>query len=54
MMIQKKIKKRLDWFDTDVQPVIDWFKSNDFYNFLDINGEQTIEEVHQEIMEKIL
>ncbi len=50
----EEIKKRLDWFDTDVQPVIDWFKSNDFYNFLDINGEQTIEEVHQEIMEKIL
>jgi adenylate kinase len=50
----EEIKKRLDWFDTDVQPVVDWFKDDDFYNFLDINGEQTVEEVHQEIMEKIL
>jgi adenylate kinase len=49
----EEIEKRLNWFDTDVQPVIDWYKGEDSYNFLDINGEQTIEEVHQEIMDKI-
>ena len=49
----QEIKKRLDWYDTDVEPVIEWYKNNPDYNFLDINGEQTIEEVHGEIMEKV-
>lgn len=49
----QEIKNRMDWYDTDVEPVIEWYKNNPDYNFLDINGEQTIEEVHQEILTKI-
>jgi adenylate kinase len=49
----EEIKKRLDWYETEVAPVVEWYKGNGSYKFLDINGEQTIEEVHQEIMEKI-
>ncbi len=50
----QEIKRRLDWYETDVEPVIEWYRGNPEYNFLDINGEQTIEEVHQEIMDKII
>ncbi len=50
---KEQIKKRLDWFDADVMPAVEYLKNNSTYSFLDINGEQTIEEVHQEIMEKI-
>ena len=49
----EEIKKRLDWYETEVEPVVKWYKENPDYIFLDINGEQTIEEVHQEIMKKI-
>lgn len=48
-----EIEKRLDWFDKDVLPAIEYFNINTKYNFLDINGEQSIEDVHKEILEKI-
>ena len=48
-----EIEKRLSWFDTDVLPAIDYFKIQPDVNLFDINGEQTIEKVHKEIMKKI-
>ncbi|MDO8423990.1 MAG: nucleoside monophosphate kinase [bacterium] len=45
-----KIDKRLDWFDEDVMPAVEYFKSNPLYHFFDINGEQPIEQVHAEII----
>lgn len=48
------IRKRLDWYDVDVAPVVEWYRNNPNYRFLDINGEQTIEEVHKEIENKII
>ncbi len=48
-----EIKKRLDWYEENVMEAITYFKNNPDYKFITINGEQTIEEVHQEIMEKI-
>ena len=47
------IKVRLDWFETEVMPVVKYYQGNDSYNFLDINGEQTIEEVQKEIVRKL-
>ncbi len=47
------IKRRLDWFDTDVEPALEYFRNNKKYNFLDINGEQSIETVHQDIVKGI-
>lgn len=49
----EKIKTRQDWFDTDVMAVLDYYQNNKDYVFLEINGEQTIEEVHQEILSKL-
>jgi len=63
-----EINKRLDWFDTDVIPVIDYLRGQTLapkpngggpvptlhYKYIDINGEQTIPEVHEEIIKKIL
>lgn len=45
-----KIDKRLDWFDKDVMPAVEYFKKNPYYRFFEINGEQTIEQVHAEII----
>lgn len=47
------IQKRLDWFETEVVPTLNFFKNNSYYNFLDINGEQSIEDVQKEILAKI-
>ena len=47
------IEARLNWFDTDVLPNIEGYRHDPFYTMIDINGEQTIEAVHQEIIKKI-
>jgi adenylate kinase len=49
----EEIKKRLDWYNTNVVLAIEFFKSNPCYKFISINGEQSIEEVHKEIMTKV-
>jgi adenylate kinase len=41
--------KRLAWFNNNVAPVIEYFKNNNKYTFVSINGEQSIEEVAHEI-----
>jgi len=50
---EEGIGKRMAWFDKDVMPSIEFFKGNQDYKFVDINGEQSIEEVHAEIMKKV-
>lgn len=47
------IESRMNWFDKEVAPVIDFFRNDPTYRFIDVNGEQTIEEVHQEILDKV-
>lgn len=48
-----EVKKRLAWFNTDVLPAVEYYKNNPDYEYLDINGEQTIEQVHTEIVNKL-
>jgi adenylate kinase family enzyme len=47
------IEKRLAWFESDVKPAIEFFEQNPDYEFIRVNGEQTIEEVHKELMEAL-
>jgi adenylate kinase len=47
------IMERLKWFETDVAPAVDWYKDNDYYRLVDINGEQKIEEVFDELKQKV-
>lgn len=48
------IQKRLDWYLENVVPVLSFFEKKKTYRFFEINGEQSIEEVHAEIMKKII
>lgn len=50
---ENEVSRRMDWFETEVLPVIDAYKNDDRYNFFHINGEQTSEEVLSEIIEKL-
>lgn len=47
------IEKRLAWYETDVVPAIKFYENNTDYNFIRINGEQTIEEVNLELISKV-
>lgn len=45
------IKKRLDWFDTETIEAIDYYKNNSKYNFIEVDGEQSIDQVHKSIVQ---
>lgn len=45
-----KIEKRLDWFEEDVVPAVEYLRGNPYYRFIEVDGEQTIEEVHRDII----
>ena len=45
-----EIKARLDWYETEVVKAIEFYRGNDDYHFLDINAEQSVEDVHKEIV----
>ncbi len=47
-----EVKRRLDWFDKDVLPALEYFKNNAEYRFIEINGEQPKEKVQYNIIEK--
>lgn len=45
-----KIDKRLDWFDTDVKPALEYFRSLKNCKYIEVNGEQPIEKVFLDIV----
>lgn len=47
------IESRLTWFDSEVLPIVEYYKSNSKYNLLTINGMQNIKDVQKEILEKL-
>lgn len=47
------VANRMNWFETDVLPTLDVYLHDPRYTVLHINGNQTIEEVHREILEKL-
>lgn len=44
------IDQRLAWYDTNVMPTIDFFRQNNYYKVVDVNGEQAIEKVNADII----
>lgn len=49
----EEIEKKIAWFDTDVLPAIEYFKQDPFYSFIEVNGEQAIDDVYNEIFSKL-
>lgn len=45
-----RINKRLDWFERDVKPSIEYYRADPKYHFIEVNGEQPIERVHADIV----
>jgi len=46
---EEEIRKRLTWFDENVVPAVEYYRKSPKYTFLDIDGEQSIEKVHEDI-----
>ncbi len=47
------IEARLDWYESEVVQAIAFFRKNRQYHFVEVNGEQSIEKVHADILEAI-
>jgi len=45
----EKIQKRLDWYDKDVVPAVEYFKKDPSVVFVHVNGEQPVASVHSDI-----
>lgn len=50
---EEDIKKRLSWFETEVVPVIEYFKNSPKYNFLTIDGERPVADIHADILKQL-
>jgi adenylate kinase family enzyme len=48
-----EIKKRLEWYDDEVVSAIDYLKEQSGYRIIHVNGEQSIEQVHADIVQKL-
>lgn len=49
----EKIAERLKWFDTDVMPSVNYFKKTAHCTYLHVNGHQSIENVHKDILKAL-
>jgi len=49
----QKIEKKLKWFDESVIPALDYMKEDRHYTFVEVDGERSIEEVHQNILKEL-
>ncbi|MBU2544852.1 nucleoside monophosphate kinase [Patescibacteria group bacterium] len=45
------VKKRLDWFKKEVQPIINYYRKSD--RLIKVNGEQSIEGVYKDILKHV-
>lgn len=51
--IEAEIANRLSWYETDVVPTIEYYKNNEKYRFIKVDGERSIEEIHQDIISQL-
>jgi len=47
---REAVEERVSWFDTTVVPALTYFKDNNDYHCFTIDGEQSIEGVHEDIV----
>ena len=47
------VAKRMYWFDKHVASVVEAYRADSKVSFFEINGEQSIEDVHKEIVSKV-
>ena len=48
----EEIERRLNWFESDVVPAVEYFRKHSNYNFIELNGDQPVEAVQQQLLLK--
>ena len=51
---REDIEARLSWYETDVVPAIGYYRENKNYQFIGLDGDRPIEDVHKDIISKII
>ena len=49
----EEIERRLNWFEADVIPAVEYFRQHSNYNFVELNGDQPVEAIHKELLSKV-
>jgi len=49
---EEEIERRLNWFESDVIPAVEYFRKYSKYNFIELDGDQPVEAVQQELLLK--
>jgi adenylate kinase len=50
---EEKIRNRLTWFREEVEQTVQEFKIDSRYKYIEIDGDQAVEKVHQDIVAKL-
>ncbi len=51
---EKNVERRLAWYESEVVPVIEYFKAHPTLRFLPIDGDRPIEVIHEDIVARTL
>ncbi len=51
---EEDIRSRLSWYETSVEPAINFYKDNPNYNFIKIDGERSVEDIHHDIVKSVV
>ena len=49
----EEVERRLNWFESDVLPAVEYFRRHSKYNFVELHGDQPVEAVQQELLSKV-
>jgi adenylate kinase family enzyme len=47
------MNKRLAWYESDVKPCVEYYRTSHDVNFIEIDGNRNIDEVHKDIVKKV-
>jgi adenylate kinase len=50
---EEEIERRLNWFESDVIPGVEYFRKYSKYNFIELDGDQPVEAVQRELLLKV-
>lgn len=50
---EEELSARMSWFETDVLPALEMYRDDPRYHLIHVNGNQTVQEVHKELVEKL-
>ena len=50
---EEEIEQRLNWFESDVLPAVEYFRKYSRYNFIELDGGQAVEAAQQELLLKV-